>query len=75
MKPRIGGRPATGGIKWARNRQTGAWQWHARISTLDGRRIEVPLDPSIAQGDVERAKAYAALLALDRGGANGRTRQ
>jgi hypothetical protein len=61
MTPSKGGRPATGSIKWARNRQTGVWQWHARLTLLDGSRTAwLPIDPGIAQGDVERAKACAA---------------
>src|SRR5258706_15675025 len=53
-----GGRPATGSIKWVRDR------WHAYVSMPDGSRPLKPLDPKIPFGEkgseaYERAKASA----------------
>lgn len=56
-----GGRPATGTVKWRRNKKTGAMQWHARITLPDGSRPWAALDPRITREDVEGAKACARL--------------
>ncbi len=53
-----GGRPATGSIKWVRDR------WHAYVSMPDGSRPLKPLDPKIPFGEkgseaYERARASA----------------
>jgi len=53
-----GGRPPTGSVKWARNKETGAWHWHAFI-TVGGKRPLAPLDPSIPRDDIARAKECA----------------
>ena len=54
------GRRATGCPEWRRNPKTGAFQWFARISLLDGSRPFVELDPAIPQEDEEAARECAA---------------
>lgn len=66
---RKGGRATSGGVSWAPNSRTGAWQWHARITTPDGKRTLVPIDPSIPESDVDRAKTGAARLLAHAGNA------
>lgn len=55
-------RPAIGWIKWRRNAKTGAKHWHVCITLADGSRPWVPLDPSIPETDVVRARACAKLV-------------
>jgi integrase len=53
-----GGRPATGSIKWRVNAK-GEGRWYAQITLADGSRPFGPLDPKIAESDVEGARACA----------------
>jgi integrase len=54
-----GGRPATGALAWRRNGKTGLTHWHVRVTMPDLSRPFAPLDPSIPESDLERAKAAA----------------
>ena len=61
-----GGRPATGSIEWTGCRCVPPCvprldHWHARVTLADGTRQLAPLDPTIAQDDLEAAKACALL--------------
>ncbi len=53
------GRPATGSIRWKRNPATGAFQWFARLTLVDGSRPIVGLDPSLGREDEAAARDCA----------------
>jgi len=57
-----GGRPATGAVKWTKDR-AGLERWHGRVTMPDGKRQFVPLDPAISRTDEPRAKACAVQTA------------
>ena len=44
-------------LAWRKSQESGAEQWHARLTLRDGSRPLVPLDPSIARDDETRARA------------------
>lgn len=56
-------RPATGWVRWRRNKKTGRVHWHAQLTLKNGERSEwVALDPEIPEHDKLRAKACARLV-------------
>ena len=59
-------RPATGWIRWRRNKKTGVVHWHVQLTLKDGTRSPwVPLDPSIPESDRARAQACATTVSDD----------
>ncbi len=57
-----GGRPATGAVKWTKDK-AGLERWHGRVTMPDGKRQFVPLDPAIPRTDEARARACAVQTA------------
>ncbi|MGA2451637.1 MAG: hypothetical protein ABTD50_23520 [Polyangiaceae bacterium] len=57
-----GGRPATGAVKWTKDKAR-LERWHGRVTMPDGKRQFVPLDPAIPRTDEARARACAVQTA------------
>ena len=53
-----GGKPATGQVKWTKDK-AGLERWHGRVTMPDGTRRFVALDPAIPRTDEARAKVCA----------------
>jgi hypothetical protein len=54
MTTKKGGKPATGSVKWTKDK-AGLERWHGRVTMPDGSRPFVPLDPAIPRTVEARA--------------------